>query len=294
MKWATKVTAFTQHTTTAYDRRNFSILDVQPIGNLQPMQLNESEYRTIFEKITIPTNTSGPNDVWAINSVINTFTWVQRNYNLVFPHDTSSLMTYLHNVIAIPLQFTITAKQFANYTVANNPALEAAVGRFPLPEDQRTTAASGASQSRMLIPVWTGALFITAVILLLVAILAAIMWILTRPTSLPYSTGIGAIDALRSASAYTVVERHAPLTSQRSDEGLVSYIPLWEFALSPDIPGNVSWLDMTKKLRRCQVTAVDLEAQTPGVFNGSFVEVVADASETSKVNDKEQSETQKG
>jgi hypothetical protein len=146
---------------------------------------------TIFKKIMIiPTSPIIETDRAGIESLIYSLTWLQRTYIGSFPDDQNSLVTNLHNFLAIPLQFTITAYQYANYTAG---------GSFSLPEDTMTVATDGWYRSRLAIQPWTGWLFIVAAAALLLAIIAGILWILGQKAPLPFATGIGDFDNLRLA-----------------------------------------------------------------------------------------------
>ena len=190
LKWATVMATYKQYATTAYNRQNFSIVDVRPTADLEQMPLNASDYMTIFKKIMIPTSAATDTDRAGIDFLIYTLTWLHRTYLGSFPDDQNSLVTNLHNFLAIPLQFTVTAVQYANYT---------ADGKFPLPEDTTTIATNGWSKSRLAIQPWTGWLFIAAAAALLLAVMAGILWILRREAPSPPATGIGDFDTLRLA-----------------------------------------------------------------------------------------------
>ncbi|PMD43061.1 hypothetical protein L207DRAFT_454895, partial [Hyaloscypha variabilis F] len=190
LQWATVMACYKQYATTTYNRENFSIMDVRPTADLEQILLNASDYMTIFKKIMIPTSAATETDRAGIESLIYTLTWLHRTYRGSFPDDQNSLVTNLHNFLAIPLQFTVTAYQYANYTAGGN---------FSLPEDTVTVATNGWSRSRLAIQPWTGWLFIIAAAALLLVVMAGILWILGQKAPLPPATGIGDFDDLRQA-----------------------------------------------------------------------------------------------
>jgi hypothetical protein len=120
------MTTYKQYATTAYDRQNFSIIDVRPTADLEQMPLNASDYITIFKKImTIPTSPISQTDRADIESLVYSLTWLQRNYTGSFPDDQNSLVTNLHNFLAIPMQFTITPTSTPTTPVAEtSPCLK--------------------------------------------------------------------------------------------------------------------------------------------------------------------------
>ena len=185
------MTAYRQYATTAYNRQNFSIIDVRPTADPEPMPLIVSDYMTIFRKIMIPTNDSTVPDIAAIDSLTYALTWLHRTYMGSFPDDQNSLITNLHNFLAIPLQFTVTAVQFANYSV---PGMN-----FTMPEDTATVATDGWSKSFLAIQPWTGWLFIGAAAALLLGVMAGILWIIVQEVPLEPVIGIGDVDTLRLA-----------------------------------------------------------------------------------------------
>ena len=241
LKWATVMATYKQYATTAYNRQNFSIIDVRPTANLEPMPVNASDYLAIFKKIMIPTSAATDPDRAAIYSLIYTLTWLHRTYRGSFPDDQNSLVTNLHNFLAIPLQFTVTAVQFANYTVVG--------GKFPLPEDTATVATDGWSKSRLAIQPWTGWLFIVAAAAMLLAVMTGILWILGEASLAP-ATGIRDFDTLRLAGRIKV-KRERRRDGEREDA-----ITLIDFARVTDI--DSAW-GLAKEMRGWKVIADDVE-----------------------------------
>lgn len=128
------MTAYKQFANTAYDGYNSSIIDVQPIGDPELMFLNASDYMTIFQKVLIPTNSSSQADNHSIDALLYSIAWLHRTYLGSLPYDQNSVLTNLQNFISIPIQFTVTAYEFVNYTTNLN---------FSMPSDTMTTATNG-------------------------------------------------------------------------------------------------------------------------------------------------------
>jgi hypothetical protein len=219
------MTAYRQYATTAYNRQNFSIIDVRPTANPEPMSLITSDYMTIFKKIMIPTNASTVPDIAAIDSLTYALTWLHRTYMSSFPDDQNSLITNLHNFLAIPLQFTVTAVQFANYTSMGM--------NFSMPEYTETVATDGWSKSFLAIQPWTGWLFIGAAAALLLVAMAGILWIIAQEAPLKPVTGIGDIDALRLAGEINLRREN------RDRERSISLTTLMDFV--QDTHKDSSW-----------------------------------------------------
>lgn len=195
------MTAYKQFTTTSYDRQNSSIIDIQMTSKPQLMFLNASEYLAIANRVLVPTYESevDKNNINALNYFL---TWAHRNYQYSFPDDRNSLITTLHNFLAVPLQFTVTAVQSSNYTAG-----QLGLGSFPMPNDMITVATSGRSSSRLFIKPWAGWLFISGNLALLAFIFGGIVFMLLQENKLPHSTGVDELDVVRSLESITCARR---------------------------------------------------------------------------------------
>lgn len=191
--WSTNLTAYKQFTTTSYDRQNSSIIDVQMTSEPQQVLLNATEYLAIIKRVLIPRSSESEVDSTNINALNYFLTWAHRTYRYSFPDDKNTLVTTLHNFLAVPLQFTVTAVQFSNYT-----ASQLGLGSFPMPNDTITVATSGSSSSRLFIQPWAGWLFIAGNLALLLFILGGIVFMLLHETKLPQTTGVEELDFARS------------------------------------------------------------------------------------------------
>ncbi|KAK3386865.1 hypothetical protein B0H63DRAFT_141637 [Podospora didyma] len=199
MEWSTKMTAFKQFTTVTYDRTNGTIIDVKatPDPNPQHMPLDATDYRRIWNKILLlpKDNTSTtPLIQTKVNSILYDLTWLHRTYQVSFPDQKQTPVNYLHNFLAVPLQFSIVAHEFVNYT---HPLIAQVLGGLPLPEEMQTVAVSGWSSSRLIIQEWTGWVFISGSVAVLVSAMVCIVWIATRPDPLFSTTGVPELDILR-------------------------------------------------------------------------------------------------
>lgn len=193
LEWSTNMTAYKQFTTTSYDRQNSSIIDVQMTSEPQRMFLNATEYFAIANRVLIPTSSASEADKTNINALNYFLTWAHRTYRYSFPDDRNSLITSLHNFLAVPLQFTVTAVQFSNYTAG-----QLGLGSFPMPNDTITVATSGRSSSQLFIQAWAGWLFIAGNLALLIFVFGGILFLLLQETKPPHTTGVEELDAARS------------------------------------------------------------------------------------------------
>lgn len=205
------MTAYKQFTTTSYDRQNSSIIDVQMTSDPQRTFLNATEYLAIAKRILIPTSFESEVDRTNINALNYFLTWAHRTYRYSFPDDKNTLVTTLHNFLAVPLQFTVTAIQFSNYTTAGHRG----VGLFPMPNDTITVATSGRSSSRLFIQPWAGWLFIAGNLALLAFIFGGIVFMLLQDNKLPPATGVDELDFTRSLEHLRCAKR-PQITARRA------------------------------------------------------------------------------
>ncbi|KAL2272190.1 hypothetical protein FJTKL_07434 [Diaporthe vaccinii] len=217
--WSTNLTAYKLFTTTSYDRQNSSIIDVQTTRKPELMFLNATEYIAIANRVLIPTSFESEVDKNNINALNYFLTWAHRTYRYSFPDDRNTLITTLHNFLAVPLQFTVTAVQFSNYT-----AEQLGLGSFPMPNDTITVATSGRSSSRLFIQPWAGWLFIAGNIVLLAFIFGGILFMLFQETKLPHTTGVEELDVVRSLETIRCAKR--PQRTARQPAAAAAVRPL--------------------------------------------------------------------
>jgi hypothetical protein len=192
MKWTTMMSTYKQFTSTTYDRRNFTIVNAKPTGEPEHIHLNSTEYLNIAKKLMLPSVTSNRQANDSIAALTYALTWVHRTYSNTFQGESNTLTTALENFLTIPLQWTVTAFQFANYSTPES--LVSVLGDFVLPEDMITKASGGSSSQRLAIKNWTGWTFIAVDAAVLFFVLANIIWMLRPEETLPRTTGVAEID----------------------------------------------------------------------------------------------------
>jgi hypothetical protein len=209
MSSTTRMTAFTQLTTTSYNRRNGSIVDIEiPQGAVPlPIITNASDFKTVFRAILTPSPTADLADISNINALIYAMTWSHRTYVKSFPDDKDHTTSTLRNALAVPFQHTITAAIFGNYSASEKG--QKAIAQFVLPDEMITTATGGTSRSRLAILEWTGWLFIAGDATVHLIVLAGLLWIVFRKKGLQRTIGLGDIQVARDAKK-TVVQARNP------------------------------------------------------------------------------------
>lgn len=184
------------------------------------MFLNATEYIAIANRVLIPTPFESEVDKNNINALNYFLTWAHRTYRYSFPDDRNTLITTLHNFLAVPLQFTVTAMQFSNYT-----AEQLGLGSFPMPNDTITVATSGRSSSRLFIQPWAGWLFIAGNIILLAFIFGGIVFMLLQETKLPHTTGVEELDVVRSLENIKCAKTPQGITRQPAASAAAEPLP---------------------------------------------------------------------
>lgn len=220
VRWRTKMTAYKQFATTIYDRQDFHVVEMKATSEPRLVPLSAADYMGIVTRVLVPNNTSSADDISNINALIYSVTWMHRLYANSFPDDRNSIVTNLHNFLAVPLQFSVTALQYANYTVAKNPGAEILYGRFPLPDDMVTAAVDGVPSTRLEILDWTGWLFIAGVAAVQLFVLLGILWVLCQERAVPMSRGVQELDDLETSSSLTCFPgKKSAALAHECDEG---------------------------------------------------------------------------
>lgn len=217
MDWTTKLTARFQSVTVTYDRNNGSIVDAKAVfsspspsspspqsssreENIIP--LSAADYLTLFKQILIPPppESNRTLEITKINSITYDLTWLHRTYQVSFPDQKDTPLSYLRNFLAVPLQFGVVATAFANYST-DPLTLGFILGgkTLPLPEEMRTVAIGGRSTSLLVIRAWTGWTFIAGTAGMLAACVGGIGWLMMRRVRVFGTTGIPELDILRVA-----------------------------------------------------------------------------------------------
>ncbi|CAG9990788.1 unnamed protein product [Clonostachys byssicola] len=206
MKSQTMMSAYKQFATTTYSRANLSILHVEPIDTPQQIKLNGTDYLKIFKTLLIPKPGGKAFDNTSIASLTYTIGWAHRVYGEFFQDEDGTLISTLQNMMAIPFQFGITAKQQANHTLTVKPNLIPILGDFAVPDEMRAMAKGGSSSQRLRIQNWTGWAFIAGDLVVFLLVLAGIFTILRTHRPLPMSTSLTELDALVDADRLVCIK----------------------------------------------------------------------------------------
>lgn len=226
MNATTRMTAYQQFTTTSYNRRNGSIVDVEIPEGAVPVLIttNATDYKTIFRAILTPGPNATDADKFNINALVYGMAWSHRTYAVCFPDDKDAMTANLRNVLAVPFQHTTTAVMFGNYSLAD--ARLPSLPGFALPDDMIKVATGGTSNSRLAIQPWTGWLFVAGDAFIHVVVFVGMMWIIfLRERGLPRSIGLGEIQGPREALRTDIIHR-------RPKWGL----PIWFMTTEPELP----------------------------------------------------------
>ncbi|KZL81271.1 hypothetical protein CI238_00358 [Colletotrichum incanum] len=189
----TLFTAYRQNATTMYSQKDLSIQHVEPVSNPVRVPMLESDMELIWERVFRPRQFPTQIDLESINVTISRMAWKYRTYTEFFP-DNQMHVELLQNFLSVPLQFAVTAMQYANYTLA-------------LPEEKRTfppelltTATGGRSIKRFVSQPWTVWVFIAAGTLVVSLSGVGFWWILSQPHPLPKPSGIVELDFVNRVS----------------------------------------------------------------------------------------------
>jgi hypothetical protein len=187
MRKKIKVTAFKQFATTAYDRQDFSIINVEKNSEPIVQPLFAADFTATWEKVFSPKSGSSSTDIMMSNSLTYSLTWLLRLYDDSFPDDENTPLRHLQNFVSIPQQFMVTCVQFINYSA---PFLTG----FDMPRELETTVVSGTSTERFVGQVWTVWLFISASAVTMLGIGTVFLYVLMENTAMPRSTGLSELD----------------------------------------------------------------------------------------------------
>ncbi|KAK1760044.1 hypothetical protein QBC47DRAFT_312218 [Echria macrotheca] len=147
----TRMSLYNISATTSYDRISQAIVDMQPLTDPMQLAMSAADYTAIFRAALIPSTKATQADTYVISTLIYFGTWMHRTYSKTFPNDDESPVAMLQNLLAVPIQFSTTAQEYANYSSGLS---------FPLPDEMITEAQGGRASSRLVIPKWTGWVFI--------------------------------------------------------------------------------------------------------------------------------------
>ncbi|KAK2740957.1 hypothetical protein CKAH01_18556 [Colletotrichum kahawae] len=189
----TLFTAYRQNATTTYSQKDLSIQHAEPISEPVRVKMSVPDMDLIWNRIFVPRPLSSQLDLESINITIARMAWKYRTYTEFFP-DNEMHVELLQNFLSVPLQFAITAMQYANYTLA----LPADKRTFP--PELLTTATGGRSIKRFVSQPWTVLVFIAGGSSVMMLTGFGFWWILKQPNPLPKSSGIVELDFLSRLS----------------------------------------------------------------------------------------------
>jgi hypothetical protein len=214
--------------------------------------LKASDYKYIFQSIFLFDNYT--NDQQMVSALVYRFTWIQRITRDYFFYDQSGPTKDLQNLLAIPLQFSINAYQFANFTPETNGS------NWSMPDEALTSATAGRTVSRLVILSSTAWFFIGTALTLLLLASVGIIFILSLQHSMPQalSTGIGDIDILWWADRIRVKKpnTHHESASDHSAE----QVTLAQVAKAAD--DESSW-NLARRFRFWKVEVVGEQQDNP-------------------------------
>jgi hypothetical protein len=238
----TLLTVYQQNATTAYSRQNLSILHFDTDSTTNTSYIETSLYWTIWDVLFDQDKSQQALDSMWQNSIFFQLNWFLRLYQDRFQYDQRPL-TYLQNFIAIPLQFSTTALQFANATFAG----ENLANVFPLPADLDVTASGARVITRFKGQVWTFCVF-TAIGSSLVLYPGLILaWILLQKVALLFSpSGFPVVDfALLSSRPERDLDRDGDRQELESERERRTIAQLAQ----AELPGNPPTCRIAGKVR---------------------------------------------
>jgi hypothetical protein len=255
-----RIDAYRQYTRTIYDRQNLSIIDSQRLGKERRIPLYARQYLDIFRKAFVPNEDAAMMDNATVATLGFNVGWLHLTFTEVFPGNTGTINTTLENVLTVPLQWSVTAYQFINYTSeARDPNSDA----FAIPDDMLTVARGGKSVQRLAIQAWTGWVFIVAHMVILLFVLGNIIWIMGTPLLRDDVAGVPELDNVAMAGmirGYKYEKNGAfwrPNTKGRKPDDHVHSRLLDGLAL--EVKDKSSWKAMTE-LRRWRLRLPDRAA----------------------------------
>jgi hypothetical protein len=196
----TSLSVFRQYATTAYDRQNFSIINVEPVSPPQPVVIDPDDFRAIWAKLFDPGSNATSNDAVMVNSFIIQLGWYLRLYEDRFSDDGQSPLNLLQNFLTVPIQFSTTALQFSNATLqAEFPGSDI----FQIPSDLETTASAAQITPRFIGQLWTVCVFIAICSVLVLYAGCILGWILFQEPLLTDPSAFPEFDILSKSGCST-------------------------------------------------------------------------------------------
>ncbi|KAK5657970.1 hypothetical protein OQA88_2523 [Cercophora sp. LCS_1] len=194
---ATRMSLYEVTTKTSYDRVTQAIIDVAPLSSPRPVPVLASDYLAIFRTALAPPPWAPAQDWNNSQALVYASTWMHRIYSKTFPDDHDSRVVGLQNLLAVPVQFSVTALLFANSSASGSGS------NFALPDNMVVEASGGMASSRLRIVPWTAWLFIGGAGAVQLGIVAWVVWWLfmsKTPAPAESASGIVEVDAIRAAA----------------------------------------------------------------------------------------------
>lgn len=183
----TLMTVYRQNVTTMYARADLAIKHIEATSPPVRVHTSADDTQQIWDRIFVPDGLADMTDRQSINVTIHRLAWKYRTYVEFFP-DHNAPVELLSNFMAVPLQFAVTAMQYANST-----------GKLPedkqgFPAELITTATGGRSIQKFVSPAWTAWTFIVSAVGVVLLTGAGYLWVLTREHPVPRPSGITELD----------------------------------------------------------------------------------------------------
>ena len=140
----TSMLSFKRFATTAYDRRNLSIIDIEnitPPTDANVTRYNPQDFHYIFHTLlaannianttaNTTTNTPPSDDLTMVFATLYEIGWALRLYAEVFTNDRASPQDLLRNMLIIPIHYSVAAWELANSTMEKDPRTPLSWVRF--------------------------------------------------------------------------------------------------------------------------------------------------------------------
>ncbi|KAK1825896.1 hypothetical protein QBC39DRAFT_365651 [Podospora conica] len=214
----TRLSLYRIATSTTYDRSTQAILDIDTHSAVpSQIPLNASHYAAIFARALIPptptstsarptgtpkSRTSSPrDDATNAHALLYLISWTHRTNAKTFPDDHHSPVAHLQNLLAVPVQFAVTAAVFGNYSLAERGF---GGGVAVLPEAMATEARGGRASDKLVVERWAAGVFLGVEGAVHAVVVGWIIWMLVIGRrngggGRELETGLVGVDEVRAA-----------------------------------------------------------------------------------------------
>lgn len=127
------------------------------------LPLLADDYLEVYRRVFLPTSNTSSVENASINALTYSLTWLQRTQEFFFSANQNILHNDLHNFLAIPLQISVNAYQFVNYS--------SLVGSLHMPAENLVVATGGGYTKQGVSP-WAGYYFGFIAIIVLAIVLS--------------------------------------------------------------------------------------------------------------------------